>query len=166
MKQRSNDETVHVLHLLMSKFDNCRQVQGPCGETQRNSDDGPGVVGEKPWPAGDDESVCNCISTGSEVQLLVDIKVNKKVLGLLPKRDTTETEINMTEDRLCDVDIEKLAEALAVDIAVRIVHLDANMIGHAGYLALAKALTVNTVRTVHLNSNIIGVVECVAWLKS
>ena len=84
----------------------------------------------------------------------------------LHARDTTETKTNMTEDRLCDVDIEKLAEALAVDTAIRIVHLDANMIGHAGYLALAKALTVNTVRTVHLNSNIIGVVGGVAWLKS
>ena len=42
------------------------------------------LVKDRDQPLQDDESVHGCISAGSEVQLLVELKVNKRMLALLP----------------------------------------------------------------------------------
>ena len=126
------------------------------------------LVKDRDQPLQDDESVCDCISAGSEVQLLVELNVNKKVLQLLPKLQANDAIpcIYMRSEGLRDVDAEKLAEALKANTALTKVYLDHNNIGDMGCTALAEALKVNTaVMRLYLSKNNIGDAGCGIWLK-
>jgi Ran GTPase-activating protein (RanGAP) involved in mRNA processing and transport len=125
---------------------------------------------DRDQPLQDDASVCDCISADSEVHLLVERKVNERVLEVLPKlrvNDDTVTFVSFCNAALRDVDAEKLAEALKVNTAVTELYLQGNNMGAAGCAALAEALKVNTaVIYVDLDQNNIGDAGCAALAEA
>jgi Ran GTPase-activating protein (RanGAP) involved in mRNA processing and transport len=129
------------------------------------------LVNGRNQPLKDNDSVCDFISTSCrEVQLLIELKVNKKVLELLPKlqvNGATETSIRVSGAQLRDVDAKKLADALKVNAAVTEVILCGNSIGDSGCAALAEALKVNNaVREVNVGDNSIGDAGCAALAEA
>jgi hypothetical protein len=122
------------------------------------------LVKDREQPLQDNEHVCDCITASSEVQVLVERRVNAKVAALLPRlrdNDSTMTFVGLCSDGLRDVDAEEMAEALQVNIVVTELSLRDNKIGGPGCVALANALRVNsTVTDVDLQINNIGDEGC------
>ena len=105
------------------------------------------LVKDRSQPLHKDEGACDCISDGSEVQvLLVEQHVNERVKILVPRllaSDPVEL-INSTlhGKKLQDVDADQLAEAMKVNTEILKLNLKDNGIGDARSVALARAFKI------------------------
>ena len=84
------------------------------------------LVSERQEPLKDDHKVLDYIRAGDEVQLMVELTLNGKVLALVPRllaNDRTLTELELTKKGIRTVDMDNLSYALKVNSTVATVNL-------------------------------------------
>jgi hypothetical protein len=137
-------------------------------------------------PLQDLEDVRDCIRFESQVQMLVEVKLNAGVQKILPglhrNLPRRESGLFLEHGRLRDVDAKQVANALKVNTTVAELFLDDNSIGDVGCTALAHVLKVNhnteprvlpykLAATVHVPSNLASLTTQkyrfpIPWIKA